>query len=298
MDTPIKAVIDLGTNTFNLLIGKVSNEKLEILHADKKGVGLGLGGVHKGILADDAIERALVTLKEYCNTCATYQCEDIQMIGTSAIRDAKNKTSFIEKIQKETGITVSVISGIQEAEYIYKGVAYSCEEVKDGLIMDIGGGSTEFIQVKENKVNWSASFDIGVSRIYQELCFQDPMSKQDIQNIYHYLNLKTERQLPDSKITCLIGSSGTFETLYELIHQHPFPKGLDVVHIEIELLKQVCNSLISSTQAERDLNNWIIPIRKKMAPIAAVQIIWLMERFQFKTCVVSSTSLKEGVLLE
>ena len=109
-------------------------------------------------------------------------CDDYMVhpmaIGTSALRDAKNKNIFINDVHKKTGIKIEVISGDKEAEYIFKGVKKTF--IKDsGVIMDIGGGSTEIIYFKNNQIIKKKSFDIGVSRIYQMFDFQDPISKRE-----------------------------------------------------------------------------------------------------------------------
>ncbi len=296
MDSQVKAVIDLGTNTFNLLIGQVTSGQLTILHSEKEGVGLGLGGINDGFLADDAIERAIVTLKKYVHKAQGLGAVSIRMIGTSAIRDAKNQKEFSERVFKETGIHVEVISGQQEATLIYEGTKWTYDFSSPALIMDIGGGSTEFIHADKSGVLWADSFNIGVSRVYQKFSFSDPLSKADVATIRNYFENGISDFFKNLRCDLLIGSSGTFETLYEMAYEKPFEAGVVAVPIEEDELKRIANELIASTQAQRDKNDWIVPIRKKMAPIAAVKILWILEMCQVKKCIISPASLKEGAL--
>lgn len=297
MDSQINAVIDLGTNTFNLLIGYLADEEMVILHSDKEGVGLGLGGINEGFLADDAIQRALETLSRFCAVCKEFEVVEIKMIGTSAIRDAKNNADFSERVFNETGVRITIVSGQEEADLIYQGIVHSCSFIEDGIVMDIGGGSTEFIHIKEHKAVWAESFDIGVSRIFQQFSFSNPITQEEIEVVNSYFDENTNGKLDIINAAILIGSSGTFETLYELAYEKPFPKGLKAIEIPIEDIIHVCKQLLASTQQQRDANKWIIPIRKKMAPIAAIKILWVINKCNVQRCLISPASLKEGCLL-
>lgn len=189
-----------------------------------------------------------------------------------------------------------MISGIQEAELIYRGVKWSFGFEEPALIMDIGGGSTEFIHADREGVLWSDSFNIGVSRIFQQFTFNDPMSELDVEKVKSYFDERVSDHLKQLKCDLLVGSSGTFETLYEMAYERPFQHKLDAIELDIEELKRIAIQLIQSTQKDRDKNDWIIPIRKKMAPIAAVKILWIIEVCGIKKCIISPASLKEGAL--
>ena len=296
MGAQIRAVIDLGTNTFNLLVGRVADGKLDIIHSEKEGVALGMGGINSGQLADDAMNRALLTLNRYVAKAKELNATTIRMIGTSAIRDAGNKQAFIQRVLDETGVEIEVISGKQEADLIYQGVNWSFDFSEPALIMDIGGGSTEFIHADKTGVLWADSFNIGVSRVFQKYTFSDPMTTDDVQNIRAYFEAGVSDTFKSLRCDLLIGSSGTFETLYEMAYERPFEHQIEAVAIEVEELKRIATELIQSSQAQRDKNDWIIPIRKKMAPIAAVKILWILEMCQVKKCIISPASLKEGAL--
>jgi exopolyphosphatase/guanosine-5'-triphosphate,3'-diphosphate pyrophosphatase len=162
--------------------------------------------------------------------------------------------------------------------------------------MDIGGGSTEFIFADSKGVWDLISLNIGVSRIYQQFQCQDPLSEADIWNIEEWLEERAEGFFEGKQADLLIGASGSFETFYELIHFEAFPEKIKSVEVSFSELMESIDQIIGSSQAERDKNEWIIPIRKKMAPIAAVKTRWVIKKLGVKRVIISPCSLKEGAL--
>lgn len=291
-----KAVIDLGTNTFNLLIADVSEYTFEMIHSEKEGVSLGMGGINEGMIAQDALERGLRALVHFKEVSNQFQVQEIKGIGTSALRDASNSAEFLEQVNNLLGIQIEIISGEKEAELIYKGVKLAYDFSQPGVIMDIGGGSTEFILADSKGVNDLISLNIGVSRIYQHFTFDDPLSPLDIANIETWLEDNSKGFFNDKHEDLLIGASGSFETFYELIHCVPFPENIHSVEVPFAELMDSLDAIIASTQAERDVNQWIVPIRKRMAPIAAVKTLWVIRKLGVKKVIISPCSLKEGAL--
>lgn len=291
-----KAVIDLGTNTFNLLIADVEDHTFKIVHSEKEGVALGMGGINKNFLAPEAYERGINALTHFKKVCTDHEVGEIRGIGTSALRDASNSNDFISHVKKCLGIDIEIISGDREAELIYKGVRWTHQFKDPAVIMDIGGGSTEFIFADENGITDLISLNIGVSRIYQHFTFSDPLSPQDVENIENWLEERAGGYFDEKQEHILIGASGSFETFYELIHNERFPSQLDTIELSFEYLLECLDEIIASSQKERDENDWIIPIRKRMAPIAAVKTRWVISKLDIKRVFISPCSLKEGAL--
>lgn len=290
------AVIDLGTNTFNLLIASVGKTGFNTLYHTKLGVALGMGGINEQRISEDAIERAITALRSYKQKCDEFEVNEIRAFGTSAIRDAKNGEEFCELVQSKLGIAIRVISGMQEAQLIYQGVKWSYDYTQPAMIMDIGGGSTEFILADKTGVQKAVSLNIGVSRMYQELKLGNPVTDIDIQIIESWLEKHSEGKLEDIQCDILIGSSGTFETLHEVYFQQKFPDSKNCIPMSIEELKSVLEHVIQSTLEEREQNPFIIPIRQIMIPIASVKINWILKKIGVKQLLISPYSLKEGAL--
>jgi exopolyphosphatase/guanosine-5'-triphosphate,3'-diphosphate pyrophosphatase len=291
------AIIDLGTNTFNLLVADKDGSNLKRVLSTKDGVALGLGGINENKLSADAIERAMTTLHKFCETCRDLETDLIVGFGTSALRNATNASDLTSRAKNELDLTIEVISGNREAELIYKGVASGYQFKSADLIMDIGGGSTEFILADQNGIQKAASFEIGVSRIYQLFTFSDPMTEFDSQKIIAYLEKATETFFDGMTSKRLIGASGSFETFFKLAYETEFPEDVFVTMKAHDVYKSL-DRVIRSTQKERDLNPHIIPIRKKMAPLAAVKTKWIMDKLKMEELVISPFALKEGVISE
>lgn len=290
------AVIDLGTNTFNLLIADVSVNGFIILHNSKEGVALGMGGIHKGYISDDAIDRAFIAFNQFKHLCAGYEVERVVAIGTSAIRDASNSSAFVDQIKSSFDLEVEIVDGLEEAKLIYEGVQWSYSFEKPSLIMDIGGGSTEFIRVAKQETLSFCSLDIGVSRAVQSFQLKDPLSNSDKDALLHWFESQAAPLNDFKGVETLVGASGSFETFYEMIHDEPFPKGLDAIYLNNKELFEILDWMIHSTYEEREQHPNIIPIRRRMAPIAALKTKWVIDKFDIQQVVVSPCSLKEGVL--
>jgi exopolyphosphatase/guanosine-5'-triphosphate,3'-diphosphate pyrophosphatase len=289
-----RAVIDLGTNTFNLLIADTQTR--QVLFQTKVGVALGMGGINEKRISNEAMERALEALRLFKAHCAQWQVEDIQAIGTSALRDATNAQDLLCKVQDELQFSIEIITGQREAELIYKGVRLTYDFENPALIMDIGGGSTEFIAADHQGPFVAHSFDIGVSRLFQLFEFQDPMSLHDIEKVETYLAERCASFFKQQLPTVLIGSSGSFETFYELMEESIFDSKSHAIEVDSNRFAHMLEQIIASTQAERDQNPHIIAIRKKMAPLAAIKTRWVLRQAQISQILISPYSLKEGVL--
>jgi exopolyphosphatase/guanosine-5'-triphosphate,3'-diphosphate pyrophosphatase len=291
------AIIDLGTNTFNLLIIDKTVNSFKEVYSTKVGVGLGLGGINENRIHEDAAARAIATLKLYKEKADALNVVKFFAFGTSAIRNATNKTEFIERIKSEVGIDIVEISGQREAELIYKGVTIGLKEDDPFIVMDIGGGSTEFIFGNKKELFTAGSFEIGASRIYQAFNFSDPYTSEDCQEIENYLEKGVGDFFDTIQTNQLIGASGSFETFYELLSNKDYPDH-EYVYLPKAELMAALERIIYSTKAEREINDRIIPIRKKMAPIAAVKIRLIIRKLNIQKIISSPYSLKEGVINE
>ena len=289
-----KAVIDLGTNTFNLLVGAVFGDKLEIIYCEKEAVLLGMNGINNGSIAEDAWMRAMQTLFRFKKRCEKQNVDEIIGFGTSALRGAKNGELFVKEVYENIGIRIHIISGSQEAQLIYRGVRWLFDFKQAATIMDIGGGSTEFIAANAGGIVEAQSFDIGVSRLYQNLNKRNNLTANDFKFINEYLEARTGRFFEEDRSTLLIGASGSFETFYEMIFQKKFTAEEKMVTLPLLPLLDQLNWVIDSRYEDRINHKWIVPMRKKMIPIAAFKIKWIIQKLNVDRVLLSPYSLKEG----
>lgn len=215
------AIVDLGTNTFNLLVFVRGEKKLVVLHSEELPVFLGKGGIEEGVIADDAFERGMEALRKHKAKSKELGATTITGFGTSALRNAKNAADFIDRAQRELGITISIIPGEEEAELILAGVRQAVPfGSQPSLVMDIGGGSTEFILATNKALMWKRSFELGVTRLRERIPISDPITVDEEARIARHLDDRlealyavVERQEPH----VLVGSAGSFDTLANII---------------------------------------------------------------------------------
>ena len=293
-----KAVIDLGTNTFNLLIADVKDRTFSILFSTKEPVLLGMGGINDNRITDDAMSRALSALDKFAQTCDSFEIEreNIVAIGTSALRGASNAREFQDKVKRAFDIQIQIISGDEEANLIFQGVKWTHDFNAPAVIMDIGGGSSEFIRANASGIQNLVSLDIGVSRVYQLFDHPENYSNELQQSILNYFDKCANQQMDLFTSEILIGASGSFETFYEMIYQTNWQSDQKVVGLHVEDLTRELDWAINSSQIERNNHVWITQIRKKMLPIASLQVKWALNKTNAKRVLISPHSLKEGAL--
>ncbi len=289
------AIIDVGTNTINLLIVNKTRSDFKILHKDRKGIGLGNGSFDNSKIIPSAFDRGIECLNTYAQTCKSFDTKRVVAFGTSALRQASNAIQFINKVKEQSNIDIRIINGEKEAELIYKGIKLLYNFNQKSLVMDIGGGSTEFILADNNGIIKKTSFEIGVSRINQMFEFSNPFNKWDVYKINNYLNDSIGHHINHFKTETLIGSSGSFKTFYELCSGKKHPMN-SCVEIKLGRFLDVLDDIINSSLEERTNNPLIDPIRYEMLPISAIKTKWIINKVGIKKVLISPYSLKEGVI--
>jgi exopolyphosphatase/guanosine-5'-triphosphate,3'-diphosphate pyrophosphatase len=299
------AVMDLGTNSFHLLIAAADGYGgfTELAHLHEP-VRLGEGGINSGKIRKEPYDRGVKALTKFSTVIAAHGVKTVKCIGTSALRNAANGQKFIDEVNKKTGIIIELINGKQEAEYIYKGVkACGCLIHERSLIMDIGGGSVEFILCTPTEIIWKQSFEIGAARLMDRFQKTDPLSPECIAELDKYLNtalIDLYRATAKVEIDKLIGSAGAFETFAQLIedmnHRLFDIKAVKSYDYDLRDFIQVTNSLVRSTHEERMQMPGIIPLRVDMIVVASLLTRYIMDRINIGRVGMSAYALKEGVL--
>lgn len=299
------AVMDLGTNTFHLLIAEGSAADYKALIHEHDSVKLGEGGINKGIIQKTAYERGIATMQKFADDIRQYEVKDVRAIATSALRNASNGSQFIDEVADKTGINIEIIDGGQEADYIYKGVKLAGGmSGQTRLIMDIGGGSVEFILGDEQGIIWKQSFEIGAARLMDKFHQTDPIPQQSIDALNTYLDEHLTTLITEvvkHPVHALIGSSGAFETFAELVERDKgerFDLGIKNYDFELADLLRLTEKLVASSHQDRKQTAGIIPIRVDMIVVASLITRFIISRLSIKNVCMSTYSLKEGVLAE
>jgi len=291
------AILDLGTNTFHLLV--VHGAK--ILADVKRPVRIGKGGINDGFINNEAVERAIGCLHDYRSLGFDYGVGRGVALGTSAFRNARNGEEIAKILERESGIPINIISGEQESALIYEGIRFGMNLGNEkSLMVDIGGGSVEFIIGDNSGILWKESFETGGQRLIELFQDSDPISAGSVTTVEQHLE-KTLKGLAAPMASfmpsVLIGSSGSFDTLSEM---HCIRKGIDYVPgpetpLDFPTMENLLTELISTDRAQRMQMPGMIELRVDMIVVASILIRFICRSYTFKNLRVSGYSLKEGL---
>jgi exopolyphosphatase / guanosine-5'-triphosphate,3'-diphosphate pyrophosphatase len=302
------ALIDMGTNTFHLLIVELPERRGEaprVLLRTKVGVKLGEGGISNGEIAPAAFDRALHTLQAFQEEIELHQVTEVRATATSAVRVARNGAELVQAIFEQTGIRVEVIAGAREAELICKGIRQAVPLGDEPhLLMDIGGGSVEFIIANDQQIFWKHSFEIGAQRLLDQFFHHDPMSPADVRAEQDFLRQALVPMLTaveHFRPTVLVGASGSFDTLGDL---QAARLGQDLTEqpaardISLDSFYRSYDELLHTTHAERLALPGMTPMRANMIVVACVLIDFVLNACRLTRIKASAYALKEGLLAE
>ena len=298
----VKAVLDLGTNTFHLLIAQLAGGDLEIFVDEKEAVRVGEKGMLAGTITEAALHRAIHTLLNFKTTMENFgRVDEVAVIATSAFRNANNAPEICAAIKDATGFEVTIISGDQEAQLIFEVVKLSgALSQESAMIVDIGGGSVEFIICHQKGVLWKQSFEIGGLRLIERFHKTDPILTSEINAIMQYFQEELaalHQAVKTFNPSVLIGSSGAFDTYIDIHHatNNLLDPGLNATVLPLASYLNLHEALIQKTREERLSIPGMIPLRVDMIVVASCLTKYLIDTYQLKEIITSRYALKEGV---
>ncbi|MFK0285515.1 exopolyphosphatase [Streptomyces sp. NPDC090499] len=304
------AAIDCGTNSIRLLVADADPETGELVDLDRRMVIVRLGqGVDRtGRLAPEALQRTFAACREYAAVIKEYGAERLRFVATSASRDAQNRDEFVRGVLDILGVEPEVISGDQEAEFSFTGATRELtgreDLAKPFLVVDIGGGSTEFV-VGEEHVRAARSVDVGCVRMTErhlvhEGHVSDPPTEAETAamraDIERALDL-AEETVPLREARTLVGLAGSVTTL-SAIHQDLQEYDSAAIHhsrIPYARVREITERLLRSTHAERAAIPSMHPGRVDVIGAGALVLLSIMERVGAEEVVVSEHDILDGI---
>lgn len=299
------AIVDCGTNTFNILIAEQSdNGAWETLFSNKWPVKIGEGGFKEKRITADRMAKGLDALHYYYSIVQSYQVEKVHVFATSALRDADNTDVFLQHVKALTNWDIAVIDGNEEAQLIYEGVQQTLDlHQEPTLLMDIGGGSTEFIITTPSGIVFRQSTQLGISRIFEQVPMMDRAQKVQLNQIKQLFDEATgplKEALKQYPCTRLVGASGSFDTLLELYYYTKKKEKIWLQHeaqeIPMDSFASIYLFMMGSTYEERLKHPAIPNLRVQFMPIAIYLMKLVMDIQPFERIYRSPYALKEGVL--
>lgn len=301
------SVIDCGTNTFNLLVVEpLRDGTFRKVYNTRAAVRLGEGTINQGFIAPQPFQRGLSAIEAFVNEIKRYKVGKVLAFATSAIRDAKNGQEFVRLVQEKHGILIQIINGDHEAALIAYGVMAAVKPRHHrALIMDIGGGSTEFIIIENGKLLWKHSFDLGAARLLERFKPSERLTPEQEAAIKAYLKLKLEPLILElASLPCeeLIGSSGAFDSVVEMIHGElggePLLEHITEYRIDLNQFRRISARILASTLQERQHIKGLVAMRIDMIVISCLMMNFVLQEFKLQEFSVSTYSLKEGALVD
>ncbi|MFQ3555616.1 Ppx/GppA phosphatase family protein [Streptomyces gramineus] len=304
------AAIDCGTNSIRLLVADADPATGELVDLDRRMVIVRLGqGVDRtGRLAPEALERTFAACREYAAVIKEYGAERLRFVATSASRDAENRDEFVRGVLDILGVEPEVISGDQEAEFSFTGatreLAGRDDLARPFLVVDIGGGSTEFV-VGDATVRAARSVDVGCVRMTErhlvhEGRVSDPPTEAETAavraDVERALDL-AEQTVPLREARTLVGLAGSVTTL-SAIHQGLPEYDSAAIHhsrIPYERVREITERLLNSTHAERAAIPSMHPGRVDVIGAGALVLLAIMERIGAAEVVVSEHDILDGI---
>ena len=291
-------IIDLGSNTFHLLIAKVTSpQEFEEVYKEAFFVKLASEGIEK--IGDKPFQKGIEIMVHFAEKCKYFQVSEIKAMGTATLRRAENASYFIQQVFEKTGIDVAVISGDEEALLIAGGVHLAIPFIEEKvLIMDIGGGSVEFIISEGETIYWSKSFPIGISILYNYFHKKDPISEEEIVKLTQFLDeslVDLMDVLRVHKVDHLVGASGTFDVLEDFLSDVSI-KNKHATTVSVAHVFPVLDEIIKKSLAQRLEYKEIPETRAEMIVAAMVLIKFILTEGKFSSLTYSSFAMKEGIL--
>ena len=298
------AGIDIGTLTCRLLIADLPPiGPLKELHSERRILRLGEGVDQLRRLKREAMDRVLRCLSEWRTVIVGHHVDAYTVVATSAVRDAQNRQEFLDRVTSETGLEVEILSGEEEARRTMLGIRSGLPaQIIDVLAVDIGGGSTEFINARKGQLPVARSIDIGVVRLSERLLLHDPPTGDEIEQARAWIRREmTEALAAMPRMTgCMfVGTAGTITSLAAMAQQLPTyePARIHNYRLTIETIANLEHQLLSRAKAERVGMPGLEKNREDVIAAGAIILRTVMETLGERECLVSDLGLREGVVL-
>ena len=296
--------IDVGSNSVHMIVADVGRDgHLEVVDRVKEMVRLGRRSFTTGRLTAESMDLAVRALVNFKRLVRVRKVERLRAVATSAVREARNRAEFIRRIKRETGITVEVISGLDEARLIFKAARHALG--LDGgphLLVDVGGGSVELVLVRDGRPLWMRSVKLGAARLAERFLTDDPPSRAQLNRLEAHLDRvigPLMRRAKREGVARAIGTSGTINTLVAMARSSRGEElgRLHGANATAGEISDLTRDLVEANAAMRVELPGMDAKRADLMPAAAVLVNFILKKSGAPELVACTWALREGVLL-
>lgn len=292
------AVLDLGSNTFHLLIVEPYNDGFKEVFRKREYTKLGKGG--SKIILPESFKSGIDCLLNFKNLLSQYKVKSYKAIGTAALRTASNGADFLAVAKNKIGINIALIDGKKEASYIAQGVV-EATKLNHGYqwIMDIGGGSVEFILLENGNAIWKESYKIGLGILKARFHKSEPISDAELDDLARFLKEQLTELVKKSneyQVKTLIGASGSFEVIQ---HMLDLPKwNTHSYHCHVLDFHKIKEQILSLGYNDRLKVKGLPPERVDLIVVALKLMDYILKNCQIEELIISDYAMKEGIIRE
>ena len=301
----VYAAIDVGTNTLRLLVAEAASaDHFTVLHEEQTIARLGEGLMPSRLLQDAPSRRSLTVLRGFAEVARRFKALHVAAVATSAVREASNREEFVAAVLRESGLSIQVIDGSEEARLTMLGVRHGLRLGSNRVLaMDIGGGSTEFILAKGEAIEAIVSTGLGVVKLTEAHLKSDPPTPGELEAVERVVADRIGRlraELPDLDGTALIGTAGTPTTLaaIDLGLTVYTPARVDGHRLSMTRTRQLLHALATRPLVERSKIPLLEPGRADLIVAGTTLVVTVMGTLGYDEFMVSDSGLREGILLD
>ena len=293
--------IDIGTNSMRLLIADYNNGKIENRKKYVNTTRIGQGVDKEGYISEEALQRNINALEEFANICKVEECQAIYCMGTSALRDSKNGNIFVDRAKQKTNINVEIISGNEESNLGFMGVLEGLDTDEQILVIDIGGGSTEFILGDREGIKFAKSENVGALRMTEKFLAKDPIDTNEFSSMskFIYGEIKdTIDYIKSKQIKKLVGIGGTITSL-SAMNQELEVYSMENIHnseVSIKNIKDILQNLKQMTLNDKKTLKGLQPKRADIITAGVEILNIIMENLEIEKIIVSEYDNLEGLM--
>jgi exopolyphosphatase / guanosine-5'-triphosphate,3'-diphosphate pyrophosphatase len=294
------AAIDIGSNSCRLKIARVQQHQLKLLHEDREVTRLGASVFETGVVSPETMAGTLVALKRFYRAVKLHGADRVRAVATSALRDARNAQAFLAWVKSETGWEVEIISGLEEARLIHRGVMGQPGTQRRCLLIDVGGGSCEITLSERKRIQETVSLPLGAVRLTKEFLPGDPPSEDELGRLKQFIARelrKAERRFGPLRVSRVIATSGTAAALAEAsqaTRKNGAPKSTPLT--QTRDVRRLTTKLTKMTNAQRSSIPGVGPKRSEIVVAGAHVYAALLEHFALPGFVYSELGLRDGIL--
>jgi exopolyphosphatase / guanosine-5'-triphosphate,3'-diphosphate pyrophosphatase len=294
--------IDVGSNTLRLLIAQIEGNRVLPVCRDREMVRLGRNFFPERVIGGQSLESALKVLERFQRTGVQEGVARFRAAGTGILRESSNTRQFLETVLRTTGISIEVLSGVEEARLSALGVLSVFQELTGPTcIFDLGGGSVEFTWVQSGKIGAAVSLPLGAVGLTEQFLLSDPPLKQEIDRLRgHCLETLRKGINSNKSVSCLIGTAGTVTTLTALAKKlaEYDPSRINGSVLDRDTLSRLLFELTSIPLAARRELPGLEQDRADIITAGLVAVRSILDFFDTDTLRVSDAGLLEGLLLD